>query len=329
VSDFGMAKRVGSESGSGMSSSSSAGTVVGTPSYMSPEQAQGLKKIDRRTDVYALGAMLYEMLTGSPPFPGEMTIVALMRVVQDAIPTPSSVSPEWAASTLDKSIETLCMRALSKNPDDRPASALALAEALNEWLDEKPLKRGASKASRLPLLFAAAALLGLGAVAVWFAFRPPIGTEAVNWSSARSLLAAVDPARDAVAGTWKLENGGLVSGSHGRLEIPAKLTVPYVIEVVFSCSNVPTTVGLSLPRLGGPLLWSASVPVPGAFYRAEIRVLGDDQIISRLQGPQLDRTETISGVAVSDLKWIPKVPGRVMLGTGNHTTEFRSLKILD
>src|SRR6185436_731993 len=74
VTDFGMAKQVRTD-GSGGSSSSAAGTVVGTPSYISPEQAQGLRKVDARTDVYAMGAMLYEILTGAPPFPGEMTIV--------------------------------------------------------------------------------------------------------------------------------------------------------------------------------------------------------------------------------------------------------------
>src|SRR5207247_2125537 len=96
------------------------------------------KNIDRRTDVYALGAMLYEILTGNPPFPGEMTIVALMRIVQDPIPTPSAASPTWARSAEDKSIEGVCMQALSKNPDDRFPDAMALADQLSKWLGDKP-----------------------------------------------------------------------------------------------------------------------------------------------------------------------------------------------
>src|SRR5204863_7069813 len=119
--------------GSGVSSSSSSGTVVGTPSYKSPEQAQGLKNIDARTDVYALGAMLYELLAGHPPFPGEMTIVALLRVVQDPIVPPSVASPAWAGSSEDKSIEAVCLQALSKNPDDRFPDAISFADRLSKW----------------------------------------------------------------------------------------------------------------------------------------------------------------------------------------------------
>src|SRR5439155_9432387 len=90
VTDFSSAKRVGSDRGK--SSMLFAGSVVGTPAYMSPEQAAELKSIDRRTDVYSLGAMLYELLTGRPPFIGGSTVADLVSIIRGAIVAPSQAS---------------------------------------------------------------------------------------------------------------------------------------------------------------------------------------------------------------------------------------------
>jgi serine/threonine-protein kinase len=136
LTDFGTAKRINR---SADSSSVGPWTVVGTPSYMSPEQARGLRDMDRRTDVYSLGAMLYEILTGKPPFPGDMTIVVLLRVVQDDIPAPSKVSEAWAHSPFDKSIEKACMKALSKRREDRHPTSLEFADELSRWLEKRSL----------------------------------------------------------------------------------------------------------------------------------------------------------------------------------------------
>ncbi len=260
VTDFGMAKHFSSDPGK---SSTSAGMVVGTPSYMSPEQAQGLKKIDRRTDVYSLGAMLYEMLTGKPPFPGEMTIVALMRVVQDAIPTPSTVSPEWAASTLDKSVETACMRALSKLPDDRPKDALAFADLLAAWLGDAtdvrikrafpPSEAAPAPRRRTALWISAGVLLlaGLGLVALL-----PRAPAATDWSKAADLLPLADPARDAVSGAWKREGAGLLGEAEGlaRIEIPWRPAPDYDVRIVFSLLKGQHEVLLHLTRAGRPFV---------------------------------------------------------------------------
>src|SRR6185295_263867 len=193
------------------------GTVVGTPSYMSPEQAQGLKKVDRRTDVYALGAMLYEMLTGKPPFPGEMTIVALMRVVQDPIPPPSQASPAWAQSTEDKSIESVCMQALSKNPDARFPPAMAFADALADWLGDKsptqvPVKQPEPK-KKSSVSWIPAAMIPLAVLIAFFVMRMSTGPSPfeADWSAAAKVLPYVEPAKHAVEGTWKTETGTLLS----------------------------------------------------------------------------------------------------------------------
>jgi serine/threonine protein kinase len=277
VTDFGMAKRA---DGTGKSTTS-AGTVVGTPSYMSPEQAQGLKRIDRRTDVYSLGAMLYEMLTGKPPFPGEMTIVALMKIVQDAIPTPSAVSPEWAAATLDKSIETTCMKALSKIPDDRFPTAAVFADQLGAWLGDSTQQRArrpaapaplpAPPSSRRTLVGAVAGLLLLAGAAAFLGppTKPPAGPPV-------ELLGRVDPSRDAVSGTWTLEKGLLVSAGDGlsRIEIPWRPAEDYELRVVFSLVKGGPEVALHLSRAGRPFVvvlgpdvrvGDATVKLPGGF----------------------------------------------------------------
>lgn len=143
VTDFGSAKRL--QSRGGQSTCLFKGGIVGTPSYMSPEQAGGIKTVDRRADVYSLGAMLYEILTGRPPFVGGSTVHDLVSVIRAPIVPPSEASSEWAAWSGDKSIEQICLQALSKLPEGRPATAKALADALSRWLGETPGKEGARR----------------------------------------------------------------------------------------------------------------------------------------------------------------------------------------
>src|SRR6185436_14825779 len=263
VTDFGMAKQVRTD-GSGGSSSSAAGTVVGTPSYMSPEQAQGLRKVDARTDVYALGAMLYEILTGAPPFPGEMTIVALMRIVQDPIPAPSAASSAWARSSEDKSIEAVCMRALSKNPDDRFPDAMVFADQLTKWLGDKPptapVKKPDEQRSRpsLSRIAIPAAILPIGIIVLLIvAFAVRRDEPQTRWEEAAGLLGLVDTARDAVAGAWKREKGTIVSAasSRARLEIPWRAAAEYDLRVTFVRRDGAEPAAVVLPWKGSPFVW--------------------------------------------------------------------------
>jgi serine/threonine-protein kinase len=145
VTDFGSAKKMGPSHG--QSTYLFRGGAVGTPSYMSPEQAAELKSIDRRTDVYSLGAILYEILTGRPPFAGGSTVADLLSVIRGAVVPPSEASREWAAWSGDKSIEALCMSALGKTPEARPATAQALADALSAWLGESPARGAPARKS--------------------------------------------------------------------------------------------------------------------------------------------------------------------------------------
>jgi WD40 repeat protein len=109
------------------------GGIVGTPPYMSPEQIVSPQRIDRRSDVYGLGAVLYEMLTGEPPFRG-LTHLVFQQVVHEE---PRSL--RRLNDTIPRDLETVCLHCLRKEPDKRYADAAALAEDLRRFLDGEPI----------------------------------------------------------------------------------------------------------------------------------------------------------------------------------------------
>ena len=121
LTDFGLAKDV--RAGEGVTV---AGEVMGTPAFMPPEQAGGeLDQIDRRSDVYSLGATLFTLLTGQPPFRGETALNVLTSVLTKAAPRPSALRPG-----LPRDLETICMTCLEKEPERRYASMQALEQDL-------------------------------------------------------------------------------------------------------------------------------------------------------------------------------------------------------
>jgi WD40 repeat protein len=135
VSDFGLAKRVDvGGSGGPKDAPTVAGSMLGTPEYMAPEQACGFAGVGRAADVYALGVILYELLTGRVPLRGADALDTLVRVrTQEPAPL-SKIIPH-----LPRDLDTICQRSLEKDPNRRYASAAALADDLQAWLDGRPI----------------------------------------------------------------------------------------------------------------------------------------------------------------------------------------------
>ena len=130
VTDFGLAKRI-----EGKSNLTATGAMLGTPSYMPPEQASAQHGIiGPASDVYSLGAILYELLTGRPPFRAETPIDTVMQVI-DSEPAP----PRLLNTAVPRDLETICLKCLAKTPDGRYGSAKALADDLDKWSRGEPI----------------------------------------------------------------------------------------------------------------------------------------------------------------------------------------------
>jgi TolB-like protein/Flp pilus assembly protein TadD/predicted Ser/Thr protein kinase len=163
LTDFGLARLVESES-----TVTRTLEVLGTPSYMAPEQAAGNNaKLTSATDVYGLGAVLYQLLTGHPPFAGGTTYETIKLLLETEPRQPRLWNPK-----VDRDLSTICLKCLEKDPRRRYSSALALAEDLERWLRHEPIQaqrtgviaRGKKWLQRNPTL-AAVATLSLALIA--------------------------------------------------------------------------------------------------------------------------------------------------------------------
>jgi serine/threonine protein kinase len=130
VTDFGLAKRLAAGDGS----FTETGQVLGTPKYMAPEQAAGRKDLTVAADVYSLGVILYERLTGQTPFTGDNALTLLRQARESEPPRPSSIR-----AGLDRDLETVVLKCLEKEPSRRYPSAEVLAEDLDNWLAGRPI----------------------------------------------------------------------------------------------------------------------------------------------------------------------------------------------
>jgi TolB-like protein/Flp pilus assembly protein TadD/predicted Ser/Thr protein kinase len=171
LTDFGLARLVESES-----SVTQTLDVLGTPSYMAPEQAVGNNAaVSNATDVYGLGAVLYQLLTGHPPFAGGTTYETIKLLEETEPRPPRSLNPK-----IDRDLSTICLKCLEKDPTRRYSSAVALAEDLERWLKHEPIQarhtgifaRGKKWVRRNPTsALLVACLVALAAAAGWIVWK--------------------------------------------------------------------------------------------------------------------------------------------------------------
>ena len=190
ITDFGLARQLDSDSGE-----TQAGAVMGTPSYMAPEQASGhAHEAGPAADIYALGAILYACLAGRPPFQGTTVVETL-----DQVRTQDPVAPSRWQAGVPLDLETICLKCLCKEPEKRYASAAELADDLVRYQEGEPirarpvgrLERGVKWVNRNPLVAGAAlavvlALLIGTAVSTWQAVRATEASRAARAAEARA-----------------------------------------------------------------------------------------------------------------------------------------------
>ncbi|HWB08339.1 MAG TPA: serine/threonine-protein kinase [Pirellulales bacterium] len=187
VSDLGLAKSVSADS-----QLTQSGAIVGTPGYMSPEQAMATSDITTGADIYALGAILYEAIAGRPPHQAATALDTLLKVINESPAQPRSLNP-----AVDPGLELIALKCLGRSPAERYSSATALADDLDRWLAGEPLSvRPPSMASAAQLWLrrnlrsaAGAAVVGLVAgvacgVTLWFtAISPQLATSAAVYDA--------------------------------------------------------------------------------------------------------------------------------------------------
>lgn len=329
--DFGLAQLMVLDEGL-----TASGAVVGTPAYMSPEQASGEReRIGPRSDLYSLGASLYELLTGRPPFIADNPMAVLAQVVGDTPEPPRRLRPD-----LSPALETVVLRAMVRDPRNRYPSADAMADDLRRWL------RGERIRASRPGLFhdlagllgrgpRSAALLGLiffvGASGIVLAFdtaltrrKEPAATKAEPVANT-PVDAPQEPATWTPA--WSYE---------GPLPPPAGQPAPPVVFKPFPGDKAGLRYA-DLPTVNGPVRLATEAafgtgdgqiellicdPDVGAGYRLHVETIGDNLVLNLLRARKVMMTRTVARPAPSErvVCELQRNDGTVTVAWGDDTT---------
>jgi hypothetical protein len=265
ITDFGLARKL-DEAGQ-----TASGSVLGTPSYMAPEQAGGSKDVGPPADVWALGAILYECLTGRPPFKAATALDTLMQVLADEPVPPSQLTPK-----LPRDLENICLKCLQKEPHKRYATALGLGEDLAAYLEGRPtVARPATRMERLGKWVRRRPAAG--------ACRQPAYQRAVFSEPGGQSRPGLAPggrrcaARPATAGSTQLRALGRAGAEpraahlfHGWLGLPVHRVLRGRPAAGCSCRPAPLRLGHIGPLQTSAALESGTVPLAGLLaHRAE------------------------------------------------------------
>jgi WD40 repeat protein len=254
IADFGLARQLHAEA-----SGTLTGTVMGSPAYMPPEQAAGRnRELSAASDVYALGAMLYEMLTGRPPFQG-----ASPQAVMEQVKTVEPVAPRRLNASVPADLETVTLKCLEKKPAQRYATAQELAEELGRFLGGEPVNaRPVSApektwrwARRRPLVASLAGislilLLAFAVLAAASSHRVRVSRDQAQLRLAESLLSESHALRLAGEPGWRETSLGHLAEAH-RLDSNAHLTFQLRREAIAALARPDLTrhVVTNLPPL--------------------------------------------------------------------------------
>jgi len=291
VTDFGLAKLLFDEPGTGRTLT---GAVMGTARYMAPEQAAGKsKEVGPHADVYALGAIFYEVLTRRPPFSGDSDLEILLHVRSDEPMSPTRLRPR-----LPRDLETICLHCLEKEPAKRYPTAGELAQDLRRYLDRRPIR--ARPAGRIERSWRwcrrRPALAGLTAAVAALLIIVSAGST-LSFLRQRDLAVTADRARAQEAAARIRERDqrrraeGLLEREYVRRAVhfsdgpDLHQALPWILEALKLAHDAPereeihrrrfTAARLQLPRLAH--VWGSDAPVVCAAFSADGRrvLIGD------------------------------------------------------
>jgi tRNA A-37 threonylcarbamoyl transferase component Bud32 len=285
--DFGVAKVLdaqrnmngsdspGTDGGSGPSPTlTKPGTVLGTPNYMAPEQAAG-RGVDHRSDIYAMGAVLFHMATGRPPFEGESLLAVLTMIALDPVPPIHTVAPEAQRPT---QLDEVIRWAMAKNPDDRFQDIRQFANAVPPPNEASRVVLLAS--TRMPAMTPSA---GLPALGQGDTLTPCEGQPALGRGDTMAMFGNAAPGRAQPGGAVRPpRNGGTTPGNNGAGAEAWTAPAPEVAPLMDTMSQPLKAVALpeAAPKKAAPRRWS--IAIVGAIVLAGI-VVG---VIAALSGGQ-------------------------------------------